>query len=120
MPVIKRFEDVEAWKRARVLTVNVYKATSSGPWAKDFGLRDQIRRASVSVMSNIAEGFARRGDNEFHRFLAIACGSSAEVKCQLYIGLDLGYISQDVFDRLSDGADEVSRLLTGFMQYLKK
>lgn len=118
MAGFERFEDIEAWKRARSLTLDLYRLTSEGAWAKDFGLRDQIRRASVSVMSNIAEGFARRGDKEFRRFLSIACGSAAEVKSQLYIALDICYVKQVKFDELYGTVDEVLRMLTGLMRYL--
>lgn len=115
-----RFEDIEAWKGARSLTSVVYGITSDGAWARDFGLRDQIRRASVSVMSNIAEGFARETDNEFHRFLAMARGSAAEVKSQMYVAVDLGYVAQDAFADLFEHVDRIARQLTGLMKYLKK
>lgn len=119
MPKIERFEDIESWKRARVLTRRVYAITNTGEFARDFGLRDQIRRACVSIMSNIAEGFERGGgDKEFARFLSIAKGSSGEVRAQLYVALDVGYLSQPEFDELTQLALETSRLLSGFMQYL--
>lgn len=119
MTAIKRFEDIEAWKKARVLTKSIYRISSNGDWARDFGLRSQIQRAAVSIMSNTAEGYARRGDNEFRRFLDIARGSAAEVKCQLYIALDLNYIDETTFAKYASDADEVSRLLTGFIKYLE-
>jgi four helix bundle protein len=120
MPAIGRFEDIQAWQKARVLTVYVYRTTSEGSWSRDFGLRDQVRRAAVSVMSNIAEGFARRGDNEFHRFLCISRGSAAEVESQLYVALDLGYINRELFQEIYEQAEEVSRMVVGLMKYLKK
>ncbi len=116
---IKKFEDIESWKRARRLTNEIYQRTATGEFARDFGLKDQIRRASVSILSNIAEGFERGGDNEFSQFLAIAKGSCGEVRAQLYVALDQGYFSQEVFDQLSHNAIEVGQLLSGFMKYLK-
>ena len=119
MAKIERFEDIEAWKKARVLTARLYAVTGGGAFARDFGLRDQIRRAAVSVMSNIAEGFERgRGDREFHHFLAMAKGSAGEVRCQLYVALDAGHLDQPTFDELTALATDVSRLLSRFMQYL--
>src|SRR5207249_1494568 len=111
-------EDILAWQKARELTDSIYRTTSTGTFARDFGLRDQIRRASVSVMSNIAEGFERGGDIEFRQFLALAKGSAAEVKAQLYVALDAGYLTQEQFDQLYDKASEVGRLIGGFMRYL--
>jgi len=119
MATIERFEDIKAWQKARELVRTIYRiSTPATKLGKDFGLRDQIRRASVSVMSNIAEGFARRGDKEFKRFLSIALGSAAEVQSQLYAALDLGYITKKEFQDAYDAALETGRLITGFMQYL--
>ena len=84
MANIERFEDLEAWKKARETTKAIYAATSGGKFSRDFSLRDQIRSSAVSVMSNISEGFERGGDKEFRQFLAIAKGSAGEVKSQLY------------------------------------
>src|SRR5688572_8671111 len=117
---IKKFEDLESWKKARKLTNTVYEATAAGNFARDFGLKDQIRRASISILSNIAEGFERGGDKEFLQFLAVAKGSSGEVRAQLYIALDQGYLPRDVFDQLSKNASEISRLISGMMKYLSK
>jgi four helix bundle protein len=119
MAVIQRFEDIESWKKARELTSAIYAATSIGGFAKDFGLRDQIRRASVSIVSNIAEGFERDGNTEFRQFLAIAKGSTGEVKSQLYVALDAGFLGRDEFNRLYALADETARLIRGFISYLK-
>ena len=85
MATFKRVEDIEVWQRARVLTREIYRISNLGSFSKDFGLRDQIRRASVSIMSNIAEGFERSGSGEFAQFLSMAKGSSGEVRTQLYI-----------------------------------
>ncbi len=116
---IKTFEDIKSWKKARALTNEIYTVTGSGRFACDFGLKDQIRRASISILSNIAEGFERGGDKEFYQFLAIAKGSCGEVRAQFYIALDQQYVSQEVFDRLSKKATETSQLLSDFMRYLK-
>ena len=89
MAVIEKFEDIEAWQEARKLTHEIYKLTSSGNFSKDFALKDQVRRAVISVMSNIAEGFERRGDKEFHHFLSIAKASAGELRSQLYVGRTL-------------------------------
>ena len=116
---IRKFEEIESWRKARTLTNEIYQATSSGKFFRDFGLKDQIRRASVSILSNIAEGFERGGDKEFSQFLGIAKGSCGEVRAQLYVALDQGYLSQEIFDSLSTKAVEVSELLSGFIRYLK-
>lgn len=115
---IKKFEDIESWKRARRLTNEIYQTTGTGKFARDFGLRDQIRRASISMLSNIAEGFERGGDKEFLQFLAIAKGSCGEVRAQLYVALDQGYLAQEVFEELSRNAVEIGQLISGFMKYL--
>lgn len=116
---VERFEDLIAWQKARELTREVYRVTRSGEFARDFGLRDQIRRASVSIMSNIAEGFDRSGKAEFHQFLVIAKGSAAEVRSQLYVAHDSGYIRQDVFSNLMSLAEEISRIVNGLRVAVK-
>ena len=120
MANITRFEDIEAWKKGRELAKDIYTVTATGEFARDYGLKDQIRRAVVSVISNIAEGFSRQTDKEFVQFLHIAKGSTSEVQSQLYIAVDLGYISQEEFSKLYNQADEVARLISGFIKYLKK
>ena len=117
---IERFEDIEAWKEARKLVNMVYDLSDEGLFAKDFSLRNQIRGASVSVMSNIAEGFDRQTNREFIQFLVIARASSSEVKSQLYVALDRGYIAQDVFKVAYDQATRVVSLIDGFIRYLRK
>lgn len=118
---IKTFEDIVAWQKARELVKVIYQITNElEEFRKDFGLKDQIRRAAVSSMSNIAEGFARTSDKEFANFLNIARGSVAEVQSQLYVALDLGYIDKNAFSIGYALADETSRLLTNFMKYLRK
>ena len=118
MAKVERFEDIEAWRKARELARAIYKVTLVGEFARDFGLRDQIRRASASIMSNIAEGFERGGDKEFRQFLALAKGSTGEVRSQLYVALDAGLLTQKKFDLLYSLASEVARLIAGFMRYL--
>jgi four helix bundle protein len=110
---IERFEDLFAWQKARELTKNIYSITKEGDLFKDFGLRDQIRRASVSIMSNIAEGFERGGRSEFHQFLVIAKGSCAELRSQLYVALDAEYINLVTFNNLDSLSNETSRLVGG-------
>ncbi|OQX64361.1 MAG: four helix bundle protein [Anaerolinea sp. 4484_236] len=119
MPAISRFEEIEAWKTARQLTNLIYKISSQGEFARDFGLKDQIRRAAVSVMSNIAEGFESQTQAQFIRYLSIAKASSAEVRSQLYIALDQNYITKEQFDHAFDIADKALRQLAGFIAYLK-
>jgi four helix bundle protein len=119
MNKIEKFEDIIAWQKARVLTKNIYSAAKAGPFAKDYGLRDQSQRASVSSMSNIAEGFERGGDKEFVQFLSNSKGSCGEVRSQLYVALDQGYITSVNFAELYGQATEVSRLISGFMTYLR-
>lgn len=119
MATISKFEDIEAWQLAREMTKTIYAISNDGAFARDFGLRDQIRRASVSIMSNIAEGFERGGDKEFFQFVSLAKGSSGEVRAQLYVALDAGYIDQQTFSRLSDMATQINRMLAGLMKYLR-
>ncbi len=110
---IERFEDLIAWQKARSLTAKIYELTKGGDFSRDFGLKDQIRRAVVSVMSNIAEGFERNRPKEFHQFPSIAKGSCAEVRSQLYIALDAGYIGDAQFKELMANAEEVGRIIGG-------
>ena len=109
MARIEHFEDLEAWQKVREL---------AGEFSRDYGLRDQIRRACVSVISNIAERSERGGDREFRQFLAIAKGSTGEVKAQLYVSLDAGFIDEAQFRALYGLANDTSRLIGGFMRYL--
>jgi len=110
---VSRFEDLIAWQKARTLTCAIYEVTRRGAFAQDYGLAGQIQRAAVSVMSNIAEGFERGSQKDFQRFLLIAKASCGEVRSQLYVALDIGYISQEEFDRLFRLASETSRVITG-------
>lgn len=117
---VNKFEDLMAWQKARVLTKAIYDITNVGAFAKDYGLRDQIRRAAVSVMSNIAEGFDREGDVEFLRFLTIAKASCSEVRSQLYIALDVGYLKQSQFDNAMEITNETGRVLNGLRAAIKR
>jgi four helix bundle protein len=110
----KRFEDLVIWQKARQLTKAIYKVTKSRAFAKDFGLAGQIQRSAVSAMSNIAEGYERGGRAEFHQFLSIAKSSCDEVRSQLYVALDVGYLQQVNFESLKGQAEEVSRMIGKF------
>ena len=113
MSRIERFEDFDAWKKARLLTAAIYRASSSGEFARDFALRDQIRRAAVSIMANIAEGFERGRPAEFHQFLSTAKSSCAELRSHLYVAMDAGHIDAETFRSLMSQAEEVGRLVGG-------
>jgi four helix bundle protein len=119
MASFKRFEDIQVWQKAREVTRSIYAVTAEERFARDYGLRDQIRRASVSIMANIAEGFGRRSDKEFANFLNIAHGSAAEVQSHLYIALDLNYINQASFTKLYGQLDEISRMTIALAQHLR-
>jgi four helix bundle protein len=119
MATILNFEDIEAWQSARKLRRAVYQLTRVRPFAADFALVDQIRRAAISGGSNIAEGFERGGTREFVQFLSYAKGSVAEIKDQLYCALDENYLTQKQFDETYSLADSSSRLIGGFMSYLR-
>ena len=97
----------------------VYEISKVGPFAKDYALRDQIRRAAVSIMSNIAEGFERGGTREFNQFLSTAKGSTGEVRSQLYVALDQNYITEKTFQELAATSKEISRMISGLMRYLR-
>ena len=120
MARLERFEDIEAWKKARELIRSVYQITATGEFGRDFCLRDQIRRAAVSVLSNIAEGFERDGNKEFLQFLSLAKGSCGEVRAQLYVAFDQAYIKDSQFQELFDQTMQVSRLIAGLIKYLQQ
>ena len=117
---IVKFEDLIAWQKARTLTAIIYRTTAAGPFSKDFGLREQIRRAAVSTMSNIAEGYERASAAEFHRFLLIAKASCAELRSQLYVALDVGYLTEEAFNVLIAQVDEVARIIGGLRDSAKR
>ena len=120
MASFETFEDIDSWKRARALTRRIYELTEQDPFSRDFALRDQIRRSSISVMSNIAEGVERDGNREFLQFLAIAKGSAGEVRSQLYVALDAGHIDQATFEALVAETGDILRLIGGLQRYLRQ
>ena len=117
---IERFEDIEGWQLARELTRGIYSVTKAGPFAADFGLKDQIQRAAGSIMHNIAEGFDGGSNAEFKRFLRYAQRSCSEVQSQLYVALDQGYIDQMQFDRLYELSIHAKGKIGGFISFLLK
>lgn len=113
---IEKFEDIDAWKEARMLLKEIYNAFSH---IKDYSFRDQIQRATLSIMSNIAEGFDRGSNKEFTQFLVIARGSVSEVRSLCYAALDIGYIQKSKFDEISESCLKITNLLNGFVRYLR-
>ena len=120
MATVKRFEDLEVWQKARKLENKIYELTETGKLSKDYKLKDQVNDASGSVMDNIAEGFGRGSRLEFIQFLTVARSSASEVQSQLYRCLDRKYISSEQFQELYNQADEVCKMITGFIGYLNK
>ena len=120
MAKFNSFEEIISWQKARELNSEIYKLTNkNNSFSKDFGLRDQIRRASVSVSSNIAEGFERETTKEFIRFLYIAKASAGEFRSQLYLAFDLEYVNEEEFEKLKLKVNEVSKLVSGLIKYLR-
>jgi len=119
MTAITRFEDIQAWQTARQLTNLVYGLTNQTGFNRDFGLKDQIRRAVVSVMSNIAEGFESRTDSQFINFLGMARASAGETRSQLYIALDQSYITEEKFKEAFALAEKCARQIAKFIAYLE-
>jgi four helix bundle protein len=119
MATIEKFEDMEVWQSARSLVPKIYALCKEEGFARDFGLRDQIQRAAVSIMSNIAEGYEHGTNKELTRFLFIAKASAGEVRSQLYVALDLGYIKKETFEKLNSDLLSISRQISGFIKYLK-
>jgi four helix bundle protein len=113
MDKVKRFEDLIAWQKARLLAREIYRVAQIGKFSRDYGLTAQITKAAVSIMSNIAEGFERGKRGEFEHFLSIAKGSCAEVRSQLYVALDVGYLQEDGFNVLLHQAEEVGKIIGG-------
>jgi len=117
---VRYFEDLEVWKLAREITRQIYDLTKKKTFVKDYGLVDQIRRASVSVMSNISEGFERGGNQEFQQFLYVVKGSCGEIRCQLYIALDQNYIIEKEMIEIYEKLKRLSIMLNNLIQSLKK
>lgn len=118
MKSFEEFEDINAWQAARELTNRIYGSTREGSFSRDEGLKKQIRRAAVSIMSNIAEGFERDSDRAFAQFLSTAKASAAEVRSQLYVARDQEYISDDTFRDYRELTDKISRMLNSLINYL--
>ena len=118
--MIKNFEDLEIWKEARALSQAIYQLTTNSRLAKDFSLRDQVRRAAISIMSNIAEGFEREGNQEFIQFLYIAKGSCGEVRSQLYVAVDQSYIASKDCEELIKSFRRLSIMISNLIDYLKR
>lgn len=117
---INKFEDLGIWKLSLKITKEIYDLTSKKEFSRDFGLRDQIRRAIISVSSNIVEGFEKSNNNEFIRFLKISKGSVGEVRNQLRIALVVGYIAKDEFEKTNKDLEDLAGQVGGFVQYLEK
>jgi four helix bundle protein len=120
MAAIERFEDIVAWQSARKLVKEVYQASTRGGFARDFASRDQIRRAAVSIMSNIADGFERSGDREFRHFLFTAKASAGEVRSLLYVACDLEYLGLPLYRSLDEQATRCGKQIAGFIKYLDR
>jgi four helix bundle protein len=114
------FEDLKVWQDAREFVKSVYELTSSENFKKDFGLKDQIQRASVSIMNNIAEGFERNNNKEFRKFLGYAKGSAGEVRSMLYIALDLNYIQENSFNKNFESSVNIIAQISNFIKYLRR
>ncbi len=119
MSTFKRFEDIQAWQKARVLVRDIYLLSGAGGFGRDFDLRSQLRRSSISIMANIAEGQGRRTNKDFANFLNISLGSIAETKSHLFLALDIGYVSQAKFDEVYEKLDEVGRMVFSLSQHLR-
>lgn len=119
MSTIQTYKDILSWERSVELAKMIYKSSGSGPFARDKVLQHQIRKAVLSVSSNIAEGFEREGNNEFIHFLTIAKGSTAEVQTQVRIAFEVGYIMEEEFNDLDIRCTEVIGLIAGFLKYLR-
>jgi four helix bundle protein len=117
---VKNFEDLNVWRQARQLTKQVYRLTKSEKFMKDFGLRDQIQRATVSIMSNIAEGFERGGNQEFVQFLYVSKASCGEVRSQLYVAFDQGYITDNDSEKLLQSFRRLSAMISNLITYLRQ
>jgi len=118
MSKVEKFEDFICWQKARLIVNEVYKITMQDNFKKDFSLKEQIRKAAISIMLNISEGFARKSHKEFKQFLFISHGSLAEVQSALYIALDLKYLTKDQFNQLYDMCTEVSKIISGLIKSL--
>ncbi|MBC7525423.1 MAG: four helix bundle protein [Flavobacterium sp.] len=119
MANFKSFEEINSWQKSRVFNKRIYLVTENPSFKKDFDLVRQIRRASISISSNIAEGFERNTDKEFIYFLYVAKASAGEVRSQIYLAFDLEYITKQEYGELLESVTEISKLLSGFIKYLE-
>lgn len=119
MATFNSFEEINAWKKAHQSVIAIYKLTNETELKRDFGLKDQMRRAAVSVTSNIAEGHDRGTKNQFVYFLNVSRGSCAELRSQLILSRDLGYINSDDCEKIKSDLIEVSKMIMGLIKYLK-
>ena len=117
---LTRFEGLECWQESVSLTIDIYRISSEGEFGKDFGFRDQLRRTAVSIASNIAEGKERETPSEFIRFLYIAKGSAAELKTQLYIAKEIGYLLQDEFQKLNERTEKIGGMLGNIIKVIRR
>ncbi len=120
MEKARRFEDLWIWQEARSLVKEVYEDLNQGPGSRDFGFRDQIQRAGISIMNNIAEGFERSSDIEFARFLDIAKGSCGEVRSMIYTAEDLGYVTQELAESRRNKTKQIAAGISSLIGHLKK
>jgi four helix bundle protein len=120
MATYKKFEDMEVWQISREFVKNIYSVSNTGSFKKDPNLSNQIQRAGISIVSNIAEGFERGGNKEFKQFLSLAKGSAGEVRAQLYLAMDLGYIDTKLHEELNRTVVSISKMIQGFINYLSK
>jgi four helix bundle protein len=119
MATFKKFEDIQAWQKARVVAARIFGISNEGNFARDFTLKDQIKRSVISIMANIAEGHGRRSRTEFANFLNIARGSSTETQSHLYVALDLKYLMQEDFDEIYEMLEEISKMTVSLAKYLR-
>lgn len=119
MSTFKKFEDIQAWQKARELAKIIYLTSGEGEFGKDFDLRRQIRRSAMSIMANIAEGQGRRTDKDFAHFLNMAMGSVAETKSHIYLALDLGYLDRSQFEDIYERIDEIGRMTFALSSHLR-
>ena len=120
MAAIREFEEMEVWQAARQFVKTIYAATNSGSFSRDIALKSQLQRAAISILSNIAEGFERKGNKEFSHFLFISKGSAGEARAQLGVARDLGYLNDEQFERLNSSIGSIARQLSGLIKYLNR
>ena len=120
MPRFTKFEEIQIWQKARRITKKIYSVSNEGPFSRDFSLKDQAKRASLSIMANIAEGHGRRTATEFANFVNIARASAIELQSHLYVAFDLQYIGKETFDELYEELEQISKMSVSLARYLRK